>query len=81
MRDEVTAFQLGSSVVITLPKELGIKPGQKLKFKPEKGGLLLRKKKMSEAQIRKLVDSLKVDLHLKKNLTAEQLDDLYEESY
>ncbi len=38
MTDVVSAFQLGSSTVITLPKKLGIKPGQKLGIKKSKNG-------------------------------------------
>lgn len=83
MKDEVTAFQLGSSVVITLPKGLGIKPGQKLKIKKEKRGVLLRAQKMKESGVRKLLDSLRVNLHLKEGLTPEEmnqeLDRRYEE--
>ena len=81
MRDEVTAFQLGSSTVVTIPKHLGIKPGQKLMIKKDKKGILLKDKKMTEAEVRKLVRSLAGGLRLKPDLTAEQLDDLYEESY
>lgn len=38
MVDIVTAFQLGTSTVVTLPKKLGIKPGQKLAYKKTKNG-------------------------------------------
>ncbi len=46
MADFVSAFQLGSSTVITLPKKLGIKPGQKLEIKSIQNGngLKLEKK-------------------------------------
>lgn len=42
MPDIVSAFQLGSSTVITLPKKFGIKPGQKLEIKNSKNGLNLK---------------------------------------
>lgn len=42
MTQVVQAFQLGSSTVVTLPKKLGIKPGQKLEIKKSKNGLTLR---------------------------------------
>lgn len=84
MKDEVTAFQLGSSTVITLPKELGIKPGQKMKVKKDKGKIILKQKKETrEEEIRKFVRSLAVGLRLKPDLTSkeikEELDRRYEE--
>lgn len=74
MKDEVTAFQLGSSTVITLPKQLGIRPGQKLQIKRDKKQVVLKEKKMTEKEVRKLLDNLKVDLHLKPNVTPEELN-------
>ncbi|MBI4036208.1 AbrB/MazE/SpoVT family DNA-binding domain-containing protein [Candidatus Daviesbacteria bacterium] len=86
IKDEVTAFQLGSSIVVTLPKELGIKPGQKMKIEAKQGNIILkRKKKNREEEIRKFVRSLAVGLRLKSNLTPEEikeeLDRRYEERY
>ena len=86
MKDEVTAFQLGSSTVITLPKELGIRPGQKMKVKKKKGEIVLKRKKENrEEEIRKFVRSLAVGLRLKVDLTPEEikkeLDRRYEERY
>lgn len=77
----VQTFQLGSSTVVTLPKGLGIKPGEK--FKVEKSGksVTLKKEKTTKKEIHKLVESLSGGLILKKDLTAEEMDDLYEESY
>ncbi len=42
MNGEVTAFQLGTSTVITIPKSMGIRPGQKLEYKKTKNGLNLK---------------------------------------
>lgn len=42
MNGEVTAFQLGTSTVITIPKSMGIKPGQKLQITKSKNGANLR---------------------------------------
>ena len=42
MKDEVTAFQLGSSTVVTIPKGMGIRPGQKLGIKKSKNGVTLK---------------------------------------
>lgn len=74
MTDEVTAFQLGSSTVITLPKQLGIRPGQKLQIKRTKRQVVLKEKKITEEDVRKLLNSLKVDLHLKPDVTPEELN-------
>lgn len=52
MTQIVHTFQLGSSTVVTLPKKLGIKPGQKLEIKKTKNGLNLKlDKKESLADI------------------------------
>lgn len=69
IKDEVTAFQLGSSTVITLPKELGIRPGQKMGVKKEKRRIVLREKKMTKEEVEKLVESLAGGLELKEDLT------------
>lgn len=42
MNQVVSAFQLGSSTVVTLPKSLGIKPGTKLEIKKSKNGATLK---------------------------------------
>lgn len=81
MNETVQAFQLGSSTVITIPKKFGIKPGQKLQVEKTGKKIILKEKKMTREKIHKLVESLAGGLNLKKDLTAEELDDLYEESY
>lgn len=54
MADFVSAFQLGTSTVVTLPKKLGIKPGQKLEIKKSRNGAILKLgKKESLADILK----------------------------
>ncbi len=45
MTQIVHTFQLGSSTVVTLPKKLGIKPGQKLEIKKSKNGATLKLEK------------------------------------
>lgn len=42
MSQIVQTFQLGTSTVVTLPKKLGIKPGQKLEVKKTKAGVSLK---------------------------------------
>lgn len=82
MKDEVTAFQLGSSTVITLPKELGIRPGSKLKIKKEKEKIVLKKEKTTrEEEIRKLVRSLAGGLRLKPDLTPEEINEELDRRY
>lgn len=86
VKDEVTAFQLGSSTVVTLPKEFGIRPGSKLRIEKNKEKIILKRKKISrEGEIRKLVNSLAGGLRLKPGLTPEEikeeLDRRYEERY
>ncbi len=45
MSNIVSVFQLGSSTVVTLPKKLGFKPGQKLEVKKSKNGAVLKLEK------------------------------------
>lgn len=42
MSELVSVFQLGSSTVVTLPKKLGFKVGQKLAVKKTKNGVTLK---------------------------------------
>lgn len=42
MSQTVQTFQLGTSTVVTLPKKLGIKPGQKLEIKKTRQGVSLK---------------------------------------
>lgn len=45
MSNFVTTFQLGTSTVVTLPKKLGIKPGQRLEVKSIQNGNILKLEK------------------------------------
>ncbi len=63
MNGEVTAFQLGTSTVITIPKSMGIRPGQKLQIKKSKNGLGLKlEKKESFADILKRTQGAWADI-------------------
>jgi antitoxin component of MazEF toxin-antitoxin module len=42
MTQIVQTFRLGTSTVVTLPKKLGIKPGQTLEVKKTKAGISLK---------------------------------------
>lgn len=82
MKDEVTAFQLGSSTVITLPKQLGIRPGSKLKIQKIREKIVLKRKKGTrEEEIRKLVRSLAGGLRLKPGLTPEEMNEELDRRY
>ena len=66
MNGEVTAFQLGTSTVITIPKSMGIRPGQKLQIKKSKNGLGLKlEKKESFADILKRTQGAWADIDWK----------------
>lgn len=78
----VQAFQLGSSTVVTLPKKLGIKPGQRLKIRKSKDKIILKtEKKMSKEEIHKLVESLSGGLNLKQDLTPEEINEELDRRY
>ena len=63
MNGEVTAFQLGTSTVITIPKNMGIRPGQKLKVKKSKNGVVFKlEKKESLAEILKRTQGAWADM-------------------
>lgn len=81
MKDEVTAFQLGSSVVITLPKKLGIRPGQKLGVTKKKSKIILKERKMTQEEARQLVESLAGGLNLKPGLTPEEMNEELDRRY
>lgn len=81
MKDEVTAFQLGSSTVITLPKEFGIRPGQKIRVKREGKKILLKEKDMTKEEAKKLVESLAGGLELKEGLTPEEMNEELDRRY
>lgn len=82
MEQIVQTFQLGTSTVVTLPKGLGIVPGQKFKVKKDRKGIVLKPKKEDAASI---VDKLKGGMNFKKvfgrNLTSEDLNKLFDEQY
>lgn len=78
----VQTFQLGSSTVVTLPKKLGIKPGQRLKIRKSKDRIILKaQKKMSDEEIHKLVESLSGGLNLKYHPTPEEINKALAERY
>lgn len=81
MKDEVTAFQLGSSIVVTLPKKLGIKPGQKLKVEQTGREIILKKEKMTKEEIAKMVRKLAGGLRLKPDLTPEEINEELDRRY
>lgn len=73
-----TAFQLGTSTVVTLPKGLGITPGTMIDFTPSKSVIHLKpkKQKLSDEQIiRKLAGGFRGG---KIDLTPQQMKELYD---
>lgn len=81
MNGTVQAFQLGSSTVITLPKKLGIKPGNKFSVKKSGRKLILQPEKMTREEIHKLVKKLSGGLKLDKHLTPEEMNKILDEEY
>lgn len=77
----VQTFQLGSSTVVTLPKELGIRPGQKMKVRKDKKRIVLQERDMTKAEAKRLVESLAGGLELKKDLTPEEMNEELDRRY
>lgn len=82
MIQTVQAFQLGSSTVITLPKKLGIKPGQRLKIRKSKDKIILKtQKQMTKEEISKLIKSLSGGLNLKYHPNPKEINKALDERY
>lgn len=84
MRQVVQAFQVGSSTVMTLPKELGIVPGQKLQIAKVKRGVLVmprKKSKMTDEKAARIVEKLAGGLNLKKHFTPKEMNRVLDEEY
>jgi len=81
MSQTVQAFQLGSSTVVTVPKGLGIKPGQKLKVEKSGQKLVYKPQKMDKDEIHKLVEKLAGGARLKKDLTPEEINEELDRRY
>lgn len=81
MQQIVKVFQLGSSTVVTLPKQLGVKPGQKLSIKKTGGKIILKNEKLTTEDIAKLVDKLSGGLKLTKHPTPEEFNKVLENEY
>ncbi len=77
----VQTFQLGSSTVVTLPKGLGIGPGEKLKVEKIGKKIILKEKKLSDKEVEKLVKSLSGKLKLKYHFSPEELNKMLDEEY
>lgn len=77
----VQTFQLGSSTVVTLPKELGIGPGQKLKVEKKGQKIVLKNKKLSDKEVEKLVRSLSGKLELKYHPTPQEFNKMLDKEY
>ena len=78
MAQIVQAFQLGTSTVVTLPKGLGIKPGQKLQIKKDKQKIVLKMEKGRKSDV---VEKLAGKLRLDRHLNPDELNKLFDKSY
>lgn len=79
--ETVQAFQLGSSTVITLPKTLGIHPGQKFSLKKTNKKIVLKEEKLTEIEVEKLVKRLSGGLNFKYHPNPEELNKIFDEEY
>ena len=80
-KDEVTAFQLGSSVVVTIPKRMGIRPGQKLDVEKSGKKLTFKEDNMTKKDIEKMVRKLSGGARLKPGLTPEEINEELDRRY
>lgn len=83
MRRIVQAFQVGSSTVVTLPKELGIAPGQRFQIKKAKKTILLqpRNRNITSKEAAKIVKRLSGGLNLKYHPTPEEINRELDKQY
>lgn len=82
MINTVSAFQLGSSTVITLPKKLGIKPGQKMEIKKLGNKIILEEEKINPVKkVVFLAGGMNFKKAFGKSLTPNELNKLYDEQY
>jgi len=84
MKQTVQTFMLGRSVVATIPKSLGIKPGTKLQVQKLKDGLIFRTTRKREdnlAKVRKLAGGMNFKKVIGQKLTSEDINRLFDEQY
>lgn len=74
----VTVFQLGSGTVITLPKDFGLRPGQKLRVRKEKRRIIMVEKKLDAEEIARRHSG---KLKLKYDPTPEEFNKALDERY
>lgn len=76
MTQLVTTFRLGSSTVMTLPKNLGIVPGQRLEIKEKKEKITISRGKLDAARIARQHAG---KLNLKYHPTIHEMKIMYDE--
>lgn len=76
MEHIVTVFKLGSSTVVTLPKILNLRSGQKLGLKKEKKRIVLIEKRLDAAKIAREHAG---NLSLKYHPTIHEMKRMYDE--
>lgn len=83
MKQIIQTFTLGRSVVATMPKFLGIKPGTKLQVQKLRDGIMLRPTRAKNPVA--IIDKIKGGLNFKKvfgkALTPEELNKIIDEQY
>ena len=78
---DVTAFRLGKSTVVTIPKAFGIEPGRKLKIIKQAGKIVLEKKKNDIEKKISMVQRLSGSFESKKLATPADIQKIIDQSY
>lgn len=78
MNQLVRTFKLGNSTVVTLPKKLGIRPGQHLRIKKYKEKIELSPAGGNKSDV---VNKLAGKLRLKHHSTPDEINKIIDEQY
>ncbi|MEK7517594.1 MAG: AbrB/MazE/SpoVT family DNA-binding domain-containing protein [Patescibacteria group bacterium] len=84
MKQIIQTFTLGRSVVATIPKDFGIKPGTKLQVQKLKDSIVFRPTKTKEdnlAKVKKLAGGMNFKKVFGHKLTPEELNKIIDEQY
>lgn len=83
MSNIVQSFNLGRSTVVTLPKVLGIKAGQKFTVQKQKDKVVLKlvKKEDPADIIERLAGGMNLKEAFGKDLSPDELNKLFDEQY
>lgn len=83
MSNIVHSFKLGRSVVVTIPKSLGIKAGEKFAVQKQKGKVVLKpvEKESPVEIIERLAGGMNLKEAFGKDLSPDELNQLFDEQY